>query len=100
MEFTWGNACTNVKLDLNVPGEAFFNSVEHNLRRRLQKTLDRSTHTVHFATDKRAEGAAKYVISLEETELGDDWAGAVDWVKEHVTTNTPRLYAVIQYDGG
>ena len=100
VEFAWDNARTNVKLDLNVPGEAFFNAVEHKLQRRFQKTLDRSTHTILFTTDKRAAGAAEYSLSLEETDLRDDWADCVDWIKEHVKTDPPRLYAVIQYDGG
>lgn len=100
VEFTWDNACINVKLDLNVPGEAFFNSVEHKLQHRLEKILDRTTHTILFATEKRTEAAAKYSLSLEETDLRDDWADAVDWMKEHVKIHSPRLYAFIRHDAG
>ncbi|QDS67801.1 hypothetical protein FKW77_006922 [Venturia effusa] len=101
VECTWDKICSTVKLDLNAPAENFLPTIDKKFKR-YKKVLGRDdTHSLRFTAEKGAEGG--YALSLEESDLVDDWVSAMDWVRDNKRTKAPHIFVVVEcdeFDGG
>lgn len=94
VECTWDKICSSLKLDLNAPAENFLLTIDKKFKR-YKKVLGRDdTHSLRFTADKGAEEC--YDLSLDESDLVDDWTSAMDWVRDNRGTKPPHVFVVIE----
>jgi hypothetical protein len=99
LSLTYDATPINVWLDLDAPGEAFFQSFQQQCVKRM-KVLDRSGAFIWLKPNKHAPDDEAYALSLDEDELDADWETTVAWIKENRRDKSPHLFGVVMVGEG
>jgi hypothetical protein len=85
-----------VKLELDMPGENFFQTLKQSLRpvmKKKQCRLDRNKDYVRFSPHKNAMEES-CLVNLREDQIAEQWDDARDWFSEHQPET--KIYAAIE----
>ncbi len=96
----WGESqFGSIRFQLVAPGGGLFYEQlnQHMKKRKAARELDRGSDLVRFSPHIEVRDPFCW-LSLMEEEIEESWEDAVQWFKQ--LKKTPRIYAIVEQDGG
>lgn len=91
----WGRIPINLKMDLNAPGEVFYQTFCRWAEERNRK-IERERTVLWLKRDKSMGDDFRFDFSLSEEELEEIWEAVVEWVQENKREKGPHIYVEVK----
>ncbi|KAF1979580.1 hypothetical protein BU23DRAFT_445962 [Bimuria novae-zelandiae CBS 107.79] len=95
----WDRTPISLTLDLDAPGEKFYQAF-HQLAARRHRIVERHRTTLWLKSSKDMPEEEAYELRLSEEELEEGWEAAVEWMHENKREKAPHIYVTVEVGPG
>ncbi|KAF2848349.1 hypothetical protein T440DRAFT_536505 [Plenodomus tracheiphilus IPT5] len=93
LRIEWESTTINVWLDMDAPGEAFFQAFQKAAGKK--HTLERDETSLLLKKDKKSSDKDEYTLLLGADELDADWETTLEWLRNHMAEKPPNIYGKV-----